>query len=76
MFGGIKTWIAEKLVKQYLPALIRHGLTALAGYLAAKGIILPPESVDAVGSGLVDILVPIVVGLLGLAWSVKDKAGR
>lgn len=45
--------------------LARHALTALAGYLAGKGISLDDQSIEALTTAL--------VGIGGVLWSVWQK---
>ena len=47
-------------------ALIRHGLTALAGYLVAHGIISNGMQEQVVGYG---------IGIIGIIWSLGQKLG-
>jgi flagellar motor component MotA len=44
--------------------LVRHGLTLLGGYLAAKGHLDPAN---------VDVVVGAVLTIVGAGWSVQSK---
>jgi len=51
--------------KATIASLVRHALTFAGGYLAAKGIALDDESIQAIAGG--------VAAVVGLAWSFVDK---
>ena len=51
-------------MKDQLSGLIRHGLTALGGFLVAKGLIEDSLIQDAIGA---------VMTLIGVIWSVSAK---
>lgn len=53
---------------QILTLIARHGLTALAGLLVAKGL-LP----QAMSDQFMDIGLAVAVGGAGIAWSVVSK---
>jgi hypothetical protein len=44
--------------------LVRHALTLLGGYLAAKGLLDPAN---------VDTIVGAVLTIVGAGWSIKSK---
>ena len=71
MFDKIK----EFFLSQYLGGLIRHTLTAIAGYLAAMNIV-SEEVALTFFEQLGDWLLPVLAGLLGYASSVAEKLGR
>ncbi len=71
--GNIFARLKEKLIIAVLPNLLRHGISALAGYLLANGL-LTPELVDS----FINSTLAIAIGLGGLigstTWSVtKEK---
>lgn len=51
-------------MQEYVTAVIRHGLTAGAGWLVTKGIIDQAGSTELIGA---------VVGAIGVAWSLWHK---
>ena len=51
-------------MKDQLSGLVRHGLTALGGFLVAKGLVEDSLIQDAIGA---------VMTLVGVIWSVAAK---
>lgn len=51
-------------MKDQLSGLIRHGLTALGGFLVAKGLVEDSLIQDAIGA---------LMALIGVIWSVAAK---
>ena len=56
--------------EQVVGLVSRHGLTAIAGFLLAHGIL--QQGQDAT---LVNLLLPVAVFAAGVAWSYIQKAG-
>jgi hypothetical protein len=52
------------LLKQILVGYLRHGLTALAGYLLAHGLIQQADQ---------QVLISAVLALAGVGWSTINK---
>ncbi len=52
------------LLKQILIGYLRHGLTALAGYLLAHGLIQQADQ---------QVLISALLALAGVAWSTINK---
>jgi hypothetical protein len=55
-------------MKAMLAGVLRHGLTLLAGYLAAKGINLDDTTLQALST--------VAVAVLGIGWSLMQKKGK
>lgn len=53
-----------------IASLVRHGLTALAGMLVARGYLNPSSS-----NGMAEFGTGILVGLIGFGWSLA-RAGK
>jgi len=51
-------------MKDQISGLIRHGLTAIGGFIVAKGLIEDSLIQDAIGS---------IMTLVGIIWSVAAK---
>ncbi len=51
-------------MKDQISGLIRHGLTALGGFIVAKGLVEDSLIQDAIGA---------VMTLVGIIWSVAAK---
>lgn len=51
-------------MKDQLLGLIRHGLTAVGGFIVAKGLVEDSLIQDAIGA---------VMTLVGIVWSVASK---
>jgi hypothetical protein len=52
------------LLKQILVGYLRHGLTALAGYLLARGLIQQADQ---------QVFISAMLALAGVAWSTINK---
>lgn len=52
------------LFKQILSGYVRHGLTAFAGYLFARGLIQQGDQ---------QILISAALAIAGVAWSTANK---
>lgn len=63
----------ETITTTVLTPIIRHGLTTAGGVLVTLGLVDP-----AMQGHFVTIATGIVVGLVGMAWSLKKnvKAGK
>lgn len=51
-------------MKDQLSGLIRHGLTAIGGFIVAKGLIEDSLIQDAIGA---------VMTIIGIVWSIAAK---
>lgn len=54
-------------MKAAVQSVIRHVLTALSGYLVAKGFLDETLATEVVGLG---------VGLVGVGWGIYEKFSR
>lgn len=52
------------LLKQIITGYLRHGLTALAGYLLAHGLIQQADQ---------QVLISALLAIAGVAWSTINK---
>jgi len=57
----------EPQVSDTLQGLIRHALTTLGGFVAAKGYIAASEA---------EVLAGALTAILGVAWSIIEKRKR
>lgn len=55
------------VLKEAVLGIMRHGLTVLAGYLVAQGLVDGSDQT---------LLVSYTVGLTGIGWSIIDKVRR
>ena len=62
--------MASNQTQPIIASIVRHGLTLLAGYLVARGVVSPTAS-----SGFVEGLTGVLVGLIGFGWSLV-RAGK
>lgn len=76
MLDKVYLWISTKGIRKYLPSLIRHGLTALAGVLIAAGMPEVADQVSQLGGPLSEIAVAVAIYALAQLWSFKDKAPK
>lgn len=60
------------MLRVALVSLVRHGLTVLAGYVVAKGILTEDQASGAVREA-VDIAVPILMVAGAVGWSVVSR---
>lgn len=74
MFDGIKKWLAEKVVKQYLPSLIRNAMQWLSGALLAWGVGVPPEVIEGLSGNLTELAIAIALG--ALTWSMRSASKK
>jgi len=63
IFGGIK----NKIMKDIIMGVIRHFLTSFGGGLIVKGLLTAAQFNEILGAAM---------ALIGLIWSVLDKANR
>jgi hypothetical protein len=56
-----------EILKPYLALLVRHGLTAMAGFLVTHGVINDSGTQEFIGAGM---------AAAGVAWSWWEKYGR
>ena len=73
MIAKIQEWIASKAIRKYLPSVVRHGLTLLAGVLVAAGLPELAEQVVEMANPLSEIAVGVAIFLFAQLWSFKDK---
>jgi hypothetical protein len=57
--------------KMIIGSVIRHGLTTVAGGLVTVGLVAPGDK-----SSFVQVTTGILVGLIGMGWSMWRKSGR
>ena len=72
---GIREWFEKTLLKKYAASIIRHLLTALAGYLISRGIVDVEESEIFISTNF-EVLLGSVVYLFGQTWSFKEKRSK
>lgn len=53
--------------KALLTGVVRHGLTLIAGYLAARGLTVDDSTAQVIAAG--------VVAVIGVGWSALHKKG-
>lgn len=72
---GIFDWLQEKIIKKYAGSLIRHGITTLAGVLAAAsfpGALELSRILTENADPLSGAMTAAVVFLIGLLLSFKN----
>jgi lysozyme len=65
--------IMDSVIKSIIGKVVRHGLTAAAGALVAKGVVDPElakNATSAILPGLIELIAGAAVGSAGLGWSV------
>lgn len=60
-------------ISKYIGSVVRTGLAVASGYLLHKGISVPPEAVEALGSGITEVVSAVATFGFVQIWSIFQK---
>ena len=69
-------WLRRVILNKYGASVIRHALTALAGFLVAWGIVADVGELQPWINQTADLLLAIIIYLLAQGASFADKKGK
>ena len=75
MLAKILSWLPTSAIKKIVGSLIRHGLTALAGFIAARELVAPEILENFIITGS-EVLTAIVMFGVAFVMSMSEKMGK
>jgi hypothetical protein len=72
----MKAWLLQRLsnlfLGDYLGSIVRHAMTAVGGFLIAKGL-ATPDAVNGAMPELVELVIGIITAAVGQGLSFANK---